>query len=459
MSEVSRPTLRALLTLAGPIVLARATQSVIGFCDALFVAPLGEEPLAATTTGALDTFAAIVLPMGTVFILQSFVAQLRGRGELEATPRFAWYGLLVAALAGVLALCAVPFVPAIVARLDYAPRVRSLMSAYLGIRLLSVGPAVATEALGNWFGGLGRTRPSMIAGFVAMVSNVLGCYLFIEPRWGLPGYGVQGAAWASVGATVLGFLSILTIFVVGSAADAAPRPRGLRAGELLRVLRFGLPNGFNWFLEFAAFALFINVVVGHLGTTVLAAFNVVMQINSLSFMPAMGLASGGAILVGEAIGRRAPGDVWPIVRLTGIVAGAWMCSVGTFYALAPSPLMALFRPRDVPADALLHTGAAMLVFSAFWQLFDALSLTFGESLRAAGDTIWCMWARIVLAWVVFTPSAWAAIFVFGGGVSTVMTCLVVYVAVLSLTLCLRFASGRWRDIDLIGGATAPALTD
>ncbi len=54
---------RVLLALAWPIVLARATQAVVGFSDALMVAPLGEETLAAVTTGALDTFAFVMLPM------------------------------------------------------------------------------------------------------------------------------------------------------------------------------------------------------------------------------------------------------------------------------------------------------------------------------------------------------------------------------------------------------------
>src|SRR5262245_64915689 len=99
LSQPQPASLRALLSLAWPVILARATQSVIGFCDALMVAPLGEEPLAAVTTGALNTFALIILPMGTAFILQSFTAQLRGRGELSAVKRYASYGLLLALLA------------------------------------------------------------------------------------------------------------------------------------------------------------------------------------------------------------------------------------------------------------------------------------------------------------------------------------------------------------------------
>ena len=98
---------------------------------------------------------------------------------------------------------------------------------------------------------------------------------------------------------------------------------------------------------FAAFAMFINLVVGHLGTTVLASFNVVMQINSISFMPAFGLSSAGAILVGEAIGQRAYQKVWSIVRMTGIVNGVWMGSVGLLYVAASAALVGLFEPAGV----------------------------------------------------------------------------------------------------------------
>jgi MATE family multidrug resistance protein len=451
-SVTPAPTLlRSLVELSWPIVLSRATQSVIGFCDALFVAPLGEVALAATTTGSLNAFSAIIFPMGTVFIVQSFVAQLRGRGDLAATTRFAWYGMLVAAIAGALSALAIPFVPSLLGPFHYAPAVHASMSEYLQIRLWSVGAAIATEALGNWYGGLGNTRPSMVAAVIAMVANVAGCYLLVEPRFGLPGYGVAGAAWASVGASFLGLGAIAVPFLRQTAKEQFPP---LRAGEFIRFLRFGMPNGLNWFLEFAAFALFINAVVGHLGTTTLAAFNVVMKLNSISFMPAFGLASGGAILVGEAIGRNAHREVWPIVRLSTLVAGLWMGTIGILYATAPAFLMEWFRPHGVSADALVHTGTTMLAFAAFWQLFDAVNMTMGEALRAAGDTVWCMTARIVLAWLVFTPAAWAAVFRFGGGIAAMMISVIGYFALLGVTLSLRFASGRWKTIDLVGREAA-----
>jgi multidrug resistance protein, MATE family len=437
--------LRRLLALSWPVVIARATQSVIGFSDALLVAPLGEESLAAVTTGAFNTFCLVILPMGTCFILQSFAAQLRGKGDLVAVRRYAWYGLILAFIAGLSAAGAIPLLPGVVRRLGYAPGVEHAMIVYMSIRLLSVGAVVGTEALGNWYGGLGNTRVHMVAGATAMLVNVLGCYALIRPRFGLPGFGVAGAGWASVIASWSGFAVVAITFARGSAAS--PPAGQLRLSEFARVLRFGVPNGANWFLEFAAFALFVNVVIGHLGTTVLAAFNVVLQINSVSFMPAWGVSTAGAILVGEAIGRDARDEVWPLVRLTAIVAVGWMVTVGLLYLVAPGALIRVFASQGSPR--IVAAGTTMLTLAALWQLFDGVGITLSEALRAAGDTAWIMAVRISLAWGVFIPLTWIAGVRRGGGVVTLMLALIAYIALLAVALAWRFASGRWRDIELV----------
>jgi MATE family multidrug resistance protein len=440
--------LRRLLILAWPIVIARASQSVIGFSDALMVSPLGEESLAAVTTGAFNTFCLIILPMGTSSILQSFAAQLRGQGDLRAVRRYAYYGIVLALAAGLCALAAIPFVPFAVHRLGYAPGVERAMTTYVSIRLLSVGAVVGTEALGNWYGGLGNTRVAMMAGATSMVVNVLGCYAFIQPRFGLPGFGVAGAGWSSVLASASGLVVVLVAFAGNLGTDGAVRGGRLRAKELARVLRFGLPNGFNWFLEFAAFAVFVNVIAGHLGTTVLAGFNVVIQINSIAFMPAWGVATAGSILVGESIGRDEKDAVGPLVRLTGTVAIGWMVAVSGLYLMAPSALIGLFVPAGA-TSGLVAVGTTMLMLSAVWQFFDGTGITLSESLRAAGDTTWPMAARVVLGWAVFIPLAWLAVIRWGGGVVPMMLVLVTYIALLAMALAWRFTSGAWRRIQLV----------
>ena len=172
------------------------------------------------------------------------------------------------------------------------------MERYLALRLLSTGPAVGIEALGAYYGGLGNTRLPMRANVAAMLLNVAGNYLLIDGRLGAPALGVAGAALASTLSTCLASLGLFLVFVRDCRRHGTGR---LRRPELLRLVRFGLPSGLNWFLEFAAFAFFVNVVVAGLGTTSLAALMAVVQLNSAAFMPAFGLASAGAILAGQAI--------------------------------------------------------------------------------------------------------------------------------------------------------------
>src|SRR2546430_7933386 len=70
-SDVCSSDLRR-LRLALPVVISRSSQVVVGVSDAIMVAPLGEAALAATTTGATNTFNLLILPMGLVFIVSSF---------------------------------------------------------------------------------------------------------------------------------------------------------------------------------------------------------------------------------------------------------------------------------------------------------------------------------------------------------------------------------------------------
>jgi MATE family multidrug resistance protein len=441
-----------LLRLAWPIVLSRASQAVIGFTDAVMVAPLGEDAVAATTTGASNSLNLFILPMGIVFIVQSFASQLAGAGDPGGARRYAWYGLVVAAATMVLSAVGILGIAPTIAQLGYTEGVGALLTEYMVIRMLSAGAVVGNEAIGNWYAGLGNTRLPMLVNFGAMVMNIALNWVFIHGNLGAPALGVAGAALASAVTSWLAFALLMTLFLRrhGSKAQGARGP--LSRIELVRMLRFGLPNGFNWFLEFAAFTFFINVIVSSLGTTAVAALMAVMQVNSISFMPAFGLASAGAILVGNAIGRGAPDEVPTIVRRTGTVAAIWQCCVGLVYAAFPAAVMGLFASDTVSSDALVALGTSMLLISTAWQLFDAFAITISEALRAAGDTAWCMWARVVLAWVLFVPlAAWAVLVVRVGPTGAIAT-FVVYLAALAGILWWRFRGGAWRRIDLTGTA-------
>ncbi len=481
------PRLGQLLELAWPVIVSRSSQVVVGFCDAAMVAGLGEPALAATTTGALNTFAMFILPMGVVFIVQSFASQLFGKGDLAGARRYGWYGLVVAAAAQVLCTAAALYAPRAVGSLGYADDVRALLASYLVVRLLSGGAAIGIEALANYYGGLGNTRLPMVASLVAMALNVLGNYALIGGHLGAPALGVTGAALASALSTVIAFALLFACFLrrigvpapdpavpelaaagvseealAGAAPSAAAtvspaEPPRLSLRELGRMLRFGLPSGLNWFFELAAFAFFVNVVVTGLGTATLAAFMAVMQLNSIAFMPSFGVASSGAILVGQAIGRREHHVVPATVRLTLLVTGGWQGMVGLLYLAIPTLLIRPFASEGAATSGFLEIAARILMLSAAWQIVDAAANTLSEALRATGDTAFTLWARMALAWLVFVPGSLVTVRHFGGGDLGAVLWMVVYIGLLALILGLRFRGGAWRRLDLTGNGDDATL--
>ncbi len=441
----SFPSTRELLSLAWPVILARAVQSIVGFADAAMVSPLGPDALAATGNGALNAYAVFMLPLGVAFIVQSFSAQLHGQPDRARLRRYGWYGLGVAALAELAALAAIPAVPWLLSKADYTPAVRSLMGSYLVVRLLGVGAAIGTEALSNWFGGQGNTRVGLASSVLVMALNIPLNRVFIHGWAGIPAMGVRGAALASVLASVAGLAYVCVAFhLAGSGVPKA----GWRWAEFRRVLRFGLPNGVNWFLEFAAFLFFIDVVFAGMGTAALAALMAVLQLNSIAFMPAFGLSSAGAIHVGQAIGARALDDVPRLVKRTLVVACAWMAAVGVGYALAPRLLLAPFT-TGTPGERAAFTAVAvpLLWVAVAWQLFDATAMVLGETLRAAGDTAWPMRVRIASAWLLFVPATMLTARA-GGGPVVSLAWTVPYMAAMAAAVVWRFRSGAWRTMEL-----------
>lgn len=435
--------MRRLLALAWPVIVSRSTQVVVGLADALMTAHLGTAQMAATTAGSMNAWAAMVLPFGVVFIVSSFSSQLTGRGDAEGARRYGWYGLGAAVAAQFLALPLIAGLGPLLALFHYEPEVEALMRSYLAWRLFSTGCAVGTEALANYYGGRGDTAAGMRANLAAMALNLLFNWVLIDGRLGAPALGVPGAALASALATAGGFLIIFARFWRDGGA-----PRGLKAAEFRRLWSFGLPMGLNWSFEFFAFIAFVNVVVAGLGTASLAALMAVIQINSVAFMPAFGLASAGAILVGQSIGAGRAHEVPGHVKTTFAAAGAWMGLAALAYLALPAALLAPFASPD-DDGTFLRVGVGMLMMSALWQAFDAAAMTLTEALRAAGDTSFPMWSRGILAWGFFLPGSWVGVRHLGGDESTAMAFLLAYLGLLAAALVWRFRGGAWRSIELV----------
>jgi MATE family multidrug resistance protein len=236
-----------------------------------------------------------------------------------------------------------------------------------------------------------------------MVLNIGLNWALIYGNLGAPAMGVRGDAFASTIASAIALFALFACFLARVGRGAT----GAWGRSAACPLRYGPPSGLNWFFEFAAFIFLVNVVVAGFGTTSLAALMGVMQINTIAFMPTFGVASAGAILVGQTIGRREHDLVPRTVRLTLSTAATWQGFVGASYFIAPALLLSPFADPDADTSDFLDVGARMLMLSV--------------RLLGGGDVVAVLW-------------------------------IVAYIAALAVALLLRFRSGAWRRLDLAGDA-------
>ena len=85
--------------------------------------------------------------------------------------------------------------------------VTALAEPYLHAMAWSVPPLLIYAAVRRFLQGISLVRPVMLALVTANVVNAIGNYLLI------PGYGVEGAGWATFGARVYmaGTLALYTV--------------------------------------------------------------------------------------------------------------------------------------------------------------------------------------------------------------------------------------------------------
>ena len=145
---------------------------------------------------------------------------------------------------------------------------------------------------------------------------------------------------------------------------------------------------------------FFVQMLGRLGDLELAASNIVLSIETLSFLPMVGFHIGNTTLVGQAVGRGRPQDGVYSTTSTLHITMAYMMVVATAFIIAPRPLLSLFRAHyHTPSQyaEILDLGVILLRFVAVFCFFDALNLVFSASIKGAGATRFIMWTIAALS--------------------------------------------------------------
>ena len=430
-------THREVLRVAWPLVVSMISYTVMGLTDTLLVAQLGTTEVAAVGLASTATFALACFGLGLLGSVKVVVAQATGAGEHERTLTAAFQGVTIAFVLGSLVLMMIPIADEVMTLLGGGGRVASLGGDYLAIRLLGALPMYLGTASFGWFEGRGDTRTPM---YVMLVSNGLNIVLDLLLIFGagpIPALGTDGAAIATAISLLVQGGTGLSLFLWRTRGRWSVRLEGI--GDLLRI---GLPMGVQWGLEVLSWSVF-GALVARAGDAHLAAHAISVRILSMSFLPGHAISDATSILVGQAVGAKAPEAARRAADAAMRVCLVVMGLMGLVFLLGGELLLLPFRPEP----EVLRVGGQLMVWAAAFQLFDAVAMTRQGALNGAADTRWVMLACITLSWSVMLPVAWVLCTRLGWGAPGAWIGLTAYIIVLSATLW-----ARWQALTAPEGA-------
>ena len=438
----TRDDLRAMLRLAGPVVVVQLGMMLMGVVDTVVVGHLSSEDLAAVALGHLFVMAACGFGLGTLLALDPLVAQAVGAGDDDGIRRAVQRGLLLALLFTVpSSLVLVPGEP-VLTLLGQPQEVIPVAAGYARRIIPAMFPFFAFVVLRQTLQAMERMRAIVAVIVLANVANLGLDLVLVYGRLGAPALGALGSAWATSACRWLMALSLLLL----ARRDLAPTlgrpdPAVLRLGPLWRTVKLGLPIGLQLQLEFAAFGV-IALLMGSLGTVQVAAHQVALNLAALTYMVPLGVSAASAVRVGHAVGR---GDVEGARRAAaaGLLVGAgFMCCCAILFLSVPETLAGLYT--TMPQVAALT--AALIPIAGFFQVFDGLQAVSAGVLRGLGDTRAPMVVNLVGFWLVGMPVSVALCFGLGLGPTGLWWGLVAGLGAVAAILLARVGSRLRRDV-------------
>ena len=239
-----------------------------------------------------------------------------------------------------------------------------------------------------------KAKYPMYVSMVVNVLNILGNYSLIFGKFGMPALGVEGAA---ISTSVCRFVAVVILLVVLFKKHIPSFPKKYFTPfpwiELKNLLKIGIPSAgehFSYSLSQVVISYFINMI----SNQALAARSYVVNIVMFTFIFALSIAQGGAILIGQLVGQKKIQAAYAI--------GKRVMRLGATVSVTLSLLTAIFGKHILgmlTSDPwIISTGATILWIEVLLENGRALNFFGVNSLRSAGDIYFPVIIGIIVMW-------------------------------------------------------------
>ncbi|MBR3347388.1 MAG: MATE family efflux transporter [Solobacterium sp.] len=433
--------IKELSALVIPIVIQNLISNFINFADTVMLGRVSQTALSAGSLANQIYFILAIVYFGLASSITILSSQYWGRKDYQTIGSIFGIGLLISAAFSIPVAIVSFLIPETVLLFwTNDPLLIQEGASYLRIVSFSYLCMTISQPYLSIMKSCERVRLSTRISVIALVINVTGNAILIFGLFGLPTFGIKGAAIATCIARFTELLICGRDYLKQNILSHDPRsffqiPKELRH-DFNRHCMPAFLNDLLW-----GFAFNMNsVIMGHLGSDMVAASSVVSIVREILTVVGFSIASGSAILLGKEIGEGnlelARKDASEILHLTVLVS---LIQAGVLYAVSGF-IPGLVVLSETAKGYLLY----MLKISCLYTIGQVINtLLIASFFRCGGDSKYGMRLDMVSMWGFAVPIGLLSAFVLHLPPLTVYTLLCLDEAVKLPFALYHYKQGNW----------------
>lgn len=398
------PILKSLIGLTVPIIFANILQTAYQLTDTFWVGRLGTNAVAAVSISFPIIFLSVSLGSGLTVAGTILAAQFKGKKDQAAVDHITSQTLfMVVIISSVLAAIGYLLTSDIIRLMGTEPEVFTGAVSYLRISFIGMIFTFTYMAFQSLMRGVGDVKTPMYIVLGTVLLNLVLDPLFIFGYGFIPGFGVAGAAVATIGTQGLAAIIGIMMLISGKhqmrlvLSDLVPDINLLK-----QMFALGFPSS----VEQSTRALGMTVMtflVATFGTLTVAAFGIGSRILSFIIIPSLGLSMATSTLVGQNMGAGKIARAERIVKISTLAGFLSLTLIGIVFFFFARHISAIFIPGEIDT---IQSSALFIKIMALSFGFIGVQMAINGAFRGSGNTMISMVLSIISLWVLRFPLAY-----------------------------------------------------
>ena len=388
---------RQLASLAGPIFVETLLVMMLGGVDTFMLSRHSDNSVAAV--GVVNQLMNLIFLLFEVISLGTSIlcSQYIGAGRRDKVIQVVCISLIFNLISGLLISLGLVFLAEdILVMMGLRPDLMNEGLPYMRI----VGGFAFLQAislsLSASLRSADKAKYPMYVSMVVNILNIIGNYTLIFGKFGMPALGVEGAAISTSFCRCVA-VAILLAVLFKKHIPSFPKElfKPFPWGELRNLLKIGIPSAgehMSYSLSQVVITYFINMISNQALATRTYVVNIVM----FTYIFALAIAQGGAILIGHLVGMKKIKAAYTIGKRVMRLGVASSVSLSILTAIFGGHILAMLT--DDPW--IIATGASILWIEVMLENGRALNFFGVNALRSAGDIYYPVIVGIIVMWAI-----------------------------------------------------------